>query len=310
MAVALAGPPSASGQEILAAGCAPPVGHDYHAGFPADVHKAQTFTVQVTGPLTRAELAIFRQEQDPAEDYLIQIRATDASGAPGTVLASATLPGEAVPVIEAFEDQYPMTGVEFPEPTNVVPGRLYAISVVQPGTGHLGVGTRFDCPGTRWFAFETPPAWEMGPESQLAFRVFVTLPPAAAATCRDEPATITGTDGNDELTGTPGRDVIAGLGGRDEIRALDGDDLICGNRGRDVIRGQSGEDRLYGARGKDRLFGGAASDLLVGGADGDSLFGGNGKDRLRGGSPDAPGKDARDRCRGGAANDKLRNCER
>jgi len=65
-----------------------------------------------------------------------------------------------------------------------------------------------------------------------------------------------------------------------------------------------------GSRGKDRLFGGAAADLLVGGAKGDFLFGGGGKDKLRGGSPDAPGKDAPDLCRGGAANDKLKNCER
>jgi Ca2+-binding RTX toxin-like protein len=46
--------------------------------------------------------------------------------------------------------------------------------------------------------------------------------------CSRQPATIVGTEGNDNILGTPNEDVIAALGGNDRVRALGGDDLVRG----------------------------------------------------------------------------------
>ena len=59
----------------------------------------------------------------------------------------------------------------------------------------------------------------MPPASQL------TAVAADAPTCFGVPATIIGTDGDDDLVGTDGADVIASLGGNDEVHPGDGDDL-------------------------------------------------------------------------------------
>ena len=84
-------------------------------------------------------------------------------------------------------------------------------------------------------------------------------------TCKGEPVTIVGTEGDNELTGTPERDVISGLGGRDEMSGLAGKDLICGGKGKDTLRGGKGKDKLYGQKGKDKLAGGGGKDRCVGG---------------------------------------------
>jgi len=91
-----------------------------------------------------------------------------------------------------------------------------------------------------------------------------------APRCKGEPATIPGTEGDDELSGGPGRDVIAALGGKDEIRGLAGKDLICGGKGKDILRGGKGKDKLYGQGGKDKLSGGGGKDRCVGGKKDDS----------------------------------------
>jgi hypothetical protein len=84
-------------------------------------------------------------------------------------------------------------------------------------------------------------------------------------TCAGEPATVTGTSGDDVLTGTPERDVIAGLGGDDVLRGRAGNDLLCGDGGADVVRGGRGADALH--------------DLVVGSED-QALAGGEGRDAL------------------------------
>jgi RTX calcium-binding nonapeptide repeat (4 copies) len=90
-----------------------------------------------------------------------------------------------------------------------------------------------------------------------------TTPPAA--TCKDIPATIVGTEGNDVRSGTPGKDVIVGLGGNDKLSGLAGNDVICGGSGKDTLKGGKGNDKLYGESGKDTLKGGPGKDKLKGG---------------------------------------------
>ena len=82
----------------------------------------------------------------------------------------------------------------------------------------------------------------------------------AAATYRDFPATITGTDGNDTLVGTPQRDVIAALGGNDTVQALGGDDKVCGGDGDDLLNGTEGNDSHDGGAGNDFLDGSTGTD--------------------------------------------------
>src|SRR5688572_27928976 len=84
----------------------------------------------------------------------------------------------------------------------------------------------------------------------------VALAPAPAHAdelCFGEPATIVGTDGDDDLTGTSGRDVIVGLGGDDDIWGAYGDDLLCGNGGEDDIWGGQDNDSLDGGEDWDGL---------------------------------------------------------
>ena len=309
--------PNADAQEVRDAHCEGE-GEPSHHQAGGNERFAQTFVVLNTGTLTRAQVQILKFEE--GSDFVLAIHNVDASGTPSqTPLASDVIPDDTVgldvQIIEGF----------FTVP--VVAGQQYALAISRPGPSQSffsweaqgDIAAEDPCPGGTFFF--SPSSSDpftnssMGGQLDLLFAVFVTLPAADASTdshltCKGEQATHVGTPNGELIEGTDGPDVIVALGGNDKVFAGDGDDLICGNRGKDLLRGQGGEDKLFGARGKDRLFGAAAADLLVGGAKGDSLFGGAGKDKLRGGSPNAPGKDARDLCRGGAANDKLKNCER
>ena len=121
---------------------------------------------------------------------------------------------------------------------------------------------------------------------------------AAGPTCGGEPATIVGTEGDDELRGTPGRDVIVGLGGDDEIGGVDGRDRLCGG---------PGDDLLYGGRHDDRLVGGPGDDFMTGGGGEDALFGGDGGDYLTTGER-VDGGSGSDRCNV-PGDTKVRHCE-
>jgi Ca2+-binding RTX toxin-like protein len=107
-------------------------------------------------------------------------------------------------------------------------------------------------------------------------------------TCRGLPATLIGTDGDDDLSGTPGADVIVGGPGDDVIAGLGGNDVLCGDRGTDRLDGGEGDDRVYGGRNGlqqpypdnapdnvgDDLVGGAGDDLLDPGWDVETDAGG------------------------------------
>lgn len=88
--------------------------------------------------------------------------------------------------------------------------------------------------------------------------------------CFGEPATVLGTDGNDNLRGTAGDDVIVGLGGDDVIVSGGSDeaDLICAGDGNDTVIVTAGGDlfafngaRVSGDAGDDRIQG--AKDTFV-----------------------------------------------
>jgi len=264
-ALMLAGAPSASAQEQLAASCEPPP-ESTLGNSSGVVRIAQTFTAQLSGQLTRAEIAI-RKLAGTSGDWIVAIRTVDGSGAPTeTVLASVTISDATVPTGDSI------LAAVFPAPANVIAGETYAISITREGTDSFFLGHRDDCPGSVWSSVSGA-AWQEAPGLDLVFRVFVvpTVPiPPVNATCKGEQATQVGSEGNDEVTGTPGRDVIAGLGGRDEIRGLSGKDLICGGKGKDTLRGGKGKDKLYGQKGKDKLVGGGGKDRCVGGKKDDS----------------------------------------
>jgi len=100
-----------------------------------------------------------------------------------------------------------------------------------------------------------------------------------SALCRNRPATIVGTNGDDTLNGTAEADVIAGLGGIDTINGLRGRDVLCGGPGSDVLSGGTGNDRLIGNQGDDTLLGGPGKDRIWGGWGADFANGGRHTDR-------------------------------
>jgi Ca2+-binding RTX toxin-like protein len=135
-------------------------------------------------------------------------------------------------------------------------------------------------------------------------------------TCFGAPATIVGTERDDQINGTPGNDVIVTLGGADSVVAGAGDDRICTGDGADGVLAQAGNDSIDGGTdpdgvfyftatgpvnvnletgvatgdGRDTLVGienVTASDLddtIVGNAEINVLFGEGGHDRIDGGA--------------------------
>jgi pimeloyl-ACP methyl ester carboxylesterase len=86
----------------------------------------------------------------------------------------------------------------------------------------------------------------------------------SAQTCNGLPATLIGSENDDDLTGTGGADVIVGLGGNDRIDGSGGDDIICGGNGDDDLLGNDGNDELFGDSGNDVMEGGAGDDSCDG----------------------------------------------
>ncbi len=91
-----------------------------------------------------------------------------------------------------------------------------------------------------------------------------------AQSCDGQPATIIGTEDDDDITGTPGDDIIVGLGGNDRIDGMAGNDLICGGDGNDDLIGGGDDDQLFGDAGNDVLEGNIGVDACDGGTGVDS----------------------------------------
>jgi Tol biopolymer transport system component len=103
------------------------------------------------------------------------------------------------------------------------------------------------------------------PDAVDAFDGNAAWAPRNPALCQGKPATITGTDGEDELDGTGDKDVIAAYDGADEVNGKGGKDTICGGKDDDVVRGAGGNDKLFGEGGGDTLIGGVGKDKCDGG---------------------------------------------
>jgi Ca2+-binding RTX toxin-like protein len=135
-------------------------------------------------------------------------------------------------------------------------------------------------------------------------------------TCFGAPATIVGTERDDQINGTPGNDVIVTLGGADSVVAGAGDDRICTGDGADGVLAQAGNDSIDGGTDPDGVFYFTATgpvnvnletgvatgdgrdtlvgienvtasdfdDTIVGNAEINVLFGEGGRDRIDGGA--------------------------
>jgi Ca2+-binding RTX toxin-like protein len=259
-ALTIAGAPTASAQEQLAASCEPP-GTLQTTNEAVDEAFGQGFTSSLSGALTRAQFDVFKS--GGSGNWDVQIRTVDPDGLfTDVVLASATVLDADVPAGRSV-----LTGV-FASPATVVAGGQYAVVVIRPGAvvGTYGPGFFNDdrCPGRAW---DSAGPGMPGADIDFPFRAFVTPPvPTPMATCKGKPATIVGTEGNDKLSGTAAADVIAALGGSDKVSGAAGNDRICGGTGKDALTGGKGNDKLYGEAGKDTLKGGPGNDKLKGGA--------------------------------------------
>jgi hypothetical protein len=123
---------------------------------------------------------------------------------------------------------------------------------------------------------------------------------------------INGRGGRDIVYGGPGRDLIRGGTGADRLLGGNGADRIIGGPGRDVLRGGPGSDVLRSHRGRDVVYGAAGADRIAGGSGADRLFGGFGRDRIRGGRGDDVliGGHGKDSLNGGSGNDTFRAHDR
>ena len=130
------------------------------------------------------------------------------------------------------------------------------------------------------------------------------------------PATITGSDGNDNLLGNSGADVLIGCAGNDSLNGGAGADVLtdtffnCAGSGNDTFDGGTGPDNILGGPGTDTVtyagrtapvfvtLDGSANDgeagegdsvstdieNITGGSGGDELSGGPGANTLNGGN--------------------------
>ena len=99
-------------------------------------------------------------------------------------------------------------------------------------------------------------------------------------TCNGKPATIAGTDGDDQIAGTSGKDVIVAFKGNDRVNGRGGNDQICGGKGGDTLSGAKGKDKLFGQKGRDKLNGGPDRDRCDGGPGKDSASRCERKDKI------------------------------
>lgn len=130
------------------------------------------------------------------------------------------------------------------------------------------------------------------------------------------PATITGSDGNDNLIGNNGADVLIGCAGNDSLNGGGGGDVLvdgffnCAGSGSDTFDGGAGPDSIFGGPGTDTVtyagrtaavyvtLDGSANDgeagegdsvstdveNITGGSGGDEISGGPGANTLIGGN--------------------------
>jgi hypothetical protein len=166
-ALLLVAPPLASAQGSPDATCPGPREGSYSHPGSGNNRFTQTFTPQISGALTNAEVEI--NKFGPSGDFIVQILETDGSGVPtNTILASTTIPDAAVAA------GFSTVGVDFANPATVTAGQTYALVVTRPGGG-LAVGVRQgdDCPGALFISLSQTGSFSQVGDLDLVFTVFV-----------------------------------------------------------------------------------------------------------------------------------------
>jgi hypothetical protein len=131
---------------------------------------AQTFTALTSGPLVRAEMRIGKAE-GTVGDYILRLSAVHASGVPtNTVLATALVPNNAVPVGVG------MVSFTFPTPYSVVAGVRYALVVTRPGATSLQVsGKHTDtCAGGAFFSNDQDDPFAESVLADISFATYLS----------------------------------------------------------------------------------------------------------------------------------------
>ena len=141
---------------------------------------AQTFTAQRTGSLVRGEFEI-NKAGSPGGDWVVQIVATDDSGAPVNILlASATPIADAT--VPAGRSR--LAGV-FASPLSVGAGKRYALVLTRPGAQQVAVWTwqNNPCPGEQFFSTSPGGPWQVfSPPNLLDSEFAVFVKPSNAFT--------------------------------------------------------------------------------------------------------------------------------
>ena len=167
--------PAASAQELPDASCPGPPNSAVTPD--ANDRRAQTFTAQRTGSLTRAEVEV----SEPAAttgDWVVQIAPVDIGGSPtNTVLATETIADATVPTGNAY-----LTAV-FSPPAAVWAGFQYALVVTRPAP--FGIRDRIDnpCPGAEFHSDSLTGPWIVvdPPEERVDFVFYTYVVPGPVA---------------------------------------------------------------------------------------------------------------------------------
>jgi hypothetical protein len=148
------------------------------------VSRAQTFTAGLSGALDRVDLALIRND-DTDGPLIVEVRDVDASGAPGSTVASTEVAAASVPTEDiAFVE------VPFASPAAVAAGGRYAIVAYTGGNdvyrwGVVRTGDPY-ADGSAFASNDWPPTmWSAFPNSDFAFRTYVApadaTPPTSTA---------------------------------------------------------------------------------------------------------------------------------
>lgn len=169
---------------------------DGSGGDGSSIPRAQTFTAGISGPLSRVDLALFRNANVSDCEFQVEIWDTTA-GAPGRALTGETLRSSDVTSVPAAEIFLP---VIFASPADVTAGTQYAIVLHSSCTGGSVfwqfVANTYAAGQSHTLA---PGGWEADPTQDYLFKTFVRLPspvlasPAHGSTTDDSTPLFSGT---------------------------------------------------------------------------------------------------------------------
>ena len=182
----------AAAAPVLDASCGPSTGSLGPA-----LRNAQTFTVQTTGTLVRAQMEIIKTAE--GGDWTMTLYTTDAGGIPtNNGISSTGIPNSTVPT----GGPQTVTGV-FSPPPSVVAGQTYALGISRSPNSGYALRELFPdpCPGGEFFSSSTAGNWTAGGSNfDFAFTTFVEPAPTPAQPGDSNPPSVTITDGPKDKT--------------------------------------------------------------------------------------------------------------